>query len=128
MGKEKSLQNAILQYLNCYVSNCIAFEIYNGGVAIGARGGKIIYKKNGPYRPKGIPDIYVCFCGKQFFIETKRPAVKDLLDKGGTISEYQHEFKLRLEGCGGRLYYARSVEDVQQILSDVTHQPCAIQT
>ena len=111
MQAEKSIQNLILNYLNNFVENSIAYEIYNGGVPACARGSRVIYKKNGPYRFKGWPDIVWIWRGEVTFIETKTKA------KGKTVKGYlsadQKEIHAKITDCGGRVIVIRSLLEIQ---------------
>jgi hypothetical protein len=103
MQKEKLLQNNILSYLN-RLDGAFAQEIYNGGTAIAARGNRIIYKANGPFRKKGFPDIFFLWKNRVILIETKT--------KDGKLSKDQTDMHERICSCGGTVWVVRSLEDL----------------
>ena len=114
MQPEKQVQNQILKYLNHFLTDSFAYEIYNGGVPACARGNRIIYKTKGEYRPNGMPDIVWVWNGVTRFIETKVKATAKT--KKTYLKPEQREIHARILDCGGEVLVIRSLREIQEYI------------
>ena len=101
--EETNIKDAIFQYLKAKKVFC--WNVNNSAPYSPQKG---VYLK--PYRHsmKGVPDICGIFQGKPLFIEVKT--------EDGVIKDSQHTFKETSEREGALHIFARSVDDVQEIL------------
>lgn len=94
MAKEQNIQKEIIDYISSL-----------GGIAI---------KQNqiGIYAQAGVPDLLCCVKGRFIAIEVKKPKQKP--------TPIQNAFLEAISLCGGISFYATSVEEVKNKLSQIT--------
>ena len=101
--EETNIKDAIFDYLK--VKKILCWNINNSAPYSEA---KKTYLR--PYRHSrsGVADICGIYQGRPLFIEVKK--------SNGVIADNQHEFKRDVEDEGGIHIFARSVDDVQEVL------------
>ena len=104
---EEMIQIAVAQFLDLALPNdAVWFHVPNGGQRHGAVAGKL--KAQG-VKP-GVPDIFILYQGKVFFIELKSSA--------GVLSDAQSVMQIRLSAAGADVKaIARSVDEVFHYLA-----------
>lgn len=104
---EKSIENAILVYLN-YLPRCYAWKVNNVGIWDAKR--KIYRKARNPFIINGISDINGVYMGRFLAIEVKTPK------RRSRVSESQEHFLKMVTENGGIGFVATSIEDVRNEL------------
>ncbi len=105
-GPEAQLQATIREYLRA--KRCLPVRINSGGVVAAYQGRERFIRFNDQ---PGVSDLLVC-CppdGRFVAIEGKSP--------NGKLTETQEDFLQRVEAAGGIAVVARSLEDVEKVIT-----------
>jgi hypothetical protein len=119
--KESTIQMNIISYLSVVATRhpLIYFAVPNESLMMVLKAFKIsdsiaarivnFFKKMGLLA--GVPDLWLGYKGKTYFMEVKRP--------GENPTTKQKLIHKALNRCGFTVYVVRSVEDVESILNDI---------
>lgn len=106
---EKSIENAILEYLNS-LPYCFAWK--NNSVGIYDPRKKIYRKSKSRYHINGVSDIIGIYRGRALFLEVKTPG------RIKRATENQKEFLKKTGELGAISAIVASIEDTQNVLND----------
>jgi penicillin-binding protein-related factor A (putative recombinase) len=106
---EKELETAILSYLN-YLPGCFAWKNNSTGIYDPVK--KVFRKPKNIYAINGVADVLGSYRGKLLAIEVKLPTNKKR-------NPEQTLFLKRVIDSGGIAFYATSLDEVKEKLSEV---------
>ena len=102
---ENQIQRSITKYLNIVLPSHVFWTAINpipGKTVIAAANSKAMGMK------AGVPDIVIIAGGDAIWIEVKK--------EGGYLSKVQKAIHADIQNAGGRVYTARSTDDIAEIL------------
>lgn len=107
---EGQIQKQAVAWFNLQPST-FAYSVYNGAVMTVNRR----FKKNGPDRPPGFPDVICIHNGLTIYLEFK--TLK------GRLSVEQRALHKRLASCGAQVYVVRSFDEALAAYRKAFHSP-----